>query len=130
MNNPQNIEEKNLLIFENNLSFEITDFKEKNFKKIYLVSNKNENRSIKLSEKLVKFKSHLIEDQEQRLKNQSIDCQIIDISELKNIENYYGLYPTVGENLDFLNSNNLKIDFLYRNLDQLAWQYCLSLIHI
>ena len=123
-NNPQKIENKNLLIFENNLSFEITDFKEKNFKKIYLVSNKNENRAIKLSEKLVKFKSHLIEDQEQRLKNQSIDCQIIDISELTNIENYYGLYPTVGENLDFLNSNNLKIDFLYRNLDQLAWQYC------
>ena len=123
-NNPQKIEHKNLLIFENNLSFEITDFKENNFKKIYLVSNKNENRAIKLSEKLVKFKSHLIEDQEQRLKNQSIDCQIIDISELKNIENYYGLYPTVGENLDFLNSNNLKIDFLYRNLDQLAWQYC------
>ena len=72
----------------------------------------------------MKFKSHLIEDQEQRLKNQSIDCQVIDISELTNIENYYGLYPTVGENLDFLNSNNLKIDFLYRNLDQLAWQYC------
>ena len=123
-NNPQKIENKNLLIFENNLSFEITDFKENNFKKIYLVSNKNENRAIRLSEKLVKFKSHLIEDQEQRLKNQSIDCQIIDISELTNIENYYGLYPTVGENLDFLNSNNLKIDFLYRNLDQLAWQYC------
>ena len=123
-NNPQKIENKNLLIFENNLSFEITDFKENNFKKIYLVSNNNENRAIKLSEKLVKFKSHLIEDQEQRLKNQSIDCQIIDISELTNIENYYGLYPTVGENLDFLNSNNLKIDFLYRNLDQLAWQYC------
>ena len=123
-NNPQKIENKNLLIFENNLSFEITDFKENNFKKIYLVSNKNENRAIKLSEKLVKFKSHLIKDQEQRLKNQSIDCQIIDISELTNIENYYGLYPTVGENLDFLNSNNLKIDFLYRNLDQLAWQYC------
>ena len=123
-NNPQKIENKNLLIFENNLSFEITDFKENDFRKIYLVSNKNENRAIKLSEKLVKFKSHLIEDQERRLKNQSIDCQIIDISELTNIENYYGLYPTVGENLDFLNSNNLKIDFLYRNLDQLAWQYC------
>ena len=123
-NNPQKIENKNLLIFENNLSFEITDFKENNFKKIYLVSNKNENRAIKLSEKLVKFKFHLIEDQEQRLKNQSVDCQIIDISELTNFENYYGLYPTVGENLDFLNSNNLKIEFLYRNLDQLAWQYC------
>jgi len=122
--NPQNIEEKNLLIFDNNLSFEITDFKEKNFKKIYLVSNKNENRSIKLSEKLVKFKSQLIEDQGQRLKNQSIDFQLIDISEVTNIENCYGLYPTVGENLDYLNSNNLKVDFLYRSLDQLAWQYC------
>ena len=31
-NNPQNLEEKNLLIFENNLSFEITDFKENRFK--------------------------------------------------------------------------------------------------
>ena len=122
--NPQNIEEKNLLIFDNNLSFEITDFKENNFKKIYLVSNKNENRSIKLSEKLVKFKSQLIEDQKLRLKDQSIDCQVVDMSELTKIENCYGLYPTVGENLDFLNSNNLKIDFLYRNLDQLAWQYC------
>ena len=123
-NNPQNLEEKNLLIFENNLSFEITDFKENRFKKIYIISNRNENRSIKLSEKLVKFKSLLMKDQEQRLKDKSIDCEVIDVSEIKNIKNYYGLYPTVGENLDYLNSNNLKIDFLYRNLDQLAWQYC------
>ena len=123
-NNPGNIEERNLLIFENNLSFEITEFKKNKFKKIYIISNKNEHRSIKLSEKLVKFKSLLIEDQEQRLKNKSIDCEVIDISEIKNIENHYGLYPAVGENLDYLNSNNLQIDFLYRNLDQLAWQYC------
>ena len=122
--NPQNIEEKNLLIFENNLSFEITDFKENKFKKIYIVSNKNEKRSIKLSEKLVKFKSYLMEDQRQRLKDKSIDCEIIDISDIKNLENYHALYPTVGENLDYLNSNKIKISFLYRNLDQLAWQYC------
>ena len=122
--NTQNIKEKNLLIFDNNLSFEITDFKENNFKKIYLVSNKNENRSIKLSEKLMKFKSLLIEDQAQRLKNQSIDCQVIDISEVINIENCCGLYPTVSENLYYLNSNNIDVDFLYRSLDQLAWQYC------
>ena len=123
-NNPQNLEEKNLLIFENNLSFEITEFKKNNFKKIYLISNKNENRSIKLSEKLVKFKSLLIEDQEQRLKEKSINCEIIDISEIKNIENCYSLYPNIGENLDYLNSNNFKIDFLYRKLDQFSWQYC------
>ena len=123
-NNPGNIEERNLLIFENNLSFEITEFQKYKFKKIYIISNKNEHRSIKLSKKLLKFKSLLIEDQEQRLKDKSIDCEVIDLSEIKNIENCYCLYPTVGENLDYLNSNNLKIDFLYRNLDQLAWQYC------
>ena len=122
--NPQNVEEKNLLVFENNLSFEITDFKDKNFKKIYLVSNKNDNRTIKLSEKLLKFKSLLIEDQEKRLKDQSIDCEIINISEIINIENCCGLYPTIGENLDFLNSNHLGIHFLYRNIDQNAWKYC------
>ena len=72
----------------------------------------------------MKFKSQLIEDQEQRLKDQSIDCQIINISEITNIENCYGLYPTIGENLDFLNSNNLKIRFLHRNIDQNAWKYC------
>ena len=123
-NNPQNIEEKNLLIFENHLSFEITDFKENKFEKIYIVSNKNDNRSIKLSKKLLKFKSLLMEDQKKRLKDKSIDCEIIDISEIENIENYYALYPAVGENLDYLNSNIIKMNFLYRNLDLLAWQFC------
>ncbi|MDC3126321.1 DNA photolyase [Candidatus Pelagibacter sp.] len=122
--NPQNIEEKNLLIFDNNLSFEITDFKEKNFTKIYIVSVKNEDRSIKLSEKSVKFKSLLINDQQQRLKDNSIGCEVIDISEIKNIENCCGLYPTVGENLDYLNSNTIKLNFLYRDLDRFSWQYC------
>ena len=49
---------------------------------------------------------------------------IIKISEITNIENCCGLYPTIGENLDFLNSNNLGIHFLYRNIDQNAWKYC------
>ena len=124
-NSPQNLEEKNLLIFDNNLSFEISDFKDQKFKKVFLISNKNENRTIQLSEKLIKFKSQLIEDQKKRLEEKSIDTEIIDLSEIQNInETSYGLYPTVGENLDFINTNNLKIEFLYRKLDQFSWQYC------
>ena len=123
--NPQNLEDKNLLIFENNLSFEIGDFNNKKFKKIFLISNKNENRTIKLSEKLVKFKSQLIEDQKKRLEEKSINTEIIDLSEIQNVnETSCGLYPTVGENLDFINTNNLKIEFLYRKLDLFSWQYC------
>ena len=121
----KNIDDENLFIFENSLSFETTDFQNYKFKKIYIISNKNENRSIKLSEKVIKFKSLLISDQKQRLENNSINCEVVDISEVKNInEKVIALYPTVGENLDYLNSNNLKIDFLYRKLDQYSWQYC------
>ena len=72
-----------------------------------------------------RFKSLLINDQEHRLKEQSINCEIIDIHEIKNIdEKIIGLYPNVGENLDYLNTNNLNLNFLYRKLDQYSWQYC------
>ena len=121
----KNIDDENLFIFENSLSFETTDFQNHKFKKIYIISNKNENRSIKLSEKVIKFKALLVDDQKQRLENNSITCEVVDISEIKNInEKIIALYPTVGENLDYLNLNNLKIDFLYRKLDQYSWQYC------
>ena len=122
--NPENIDQNNLIIFENNLCFETSDFQNNKFKKFYIISNKNENRCIKLSEKVLKFKSSLIQDQEQRFKNQSINCEVIDISEIKKIEKAVGLYPTIGENLDYLNSNTFKINFLYRELDQNSWQYC------
>ena len=123
--NPQSFEEKNLIIFENNLSFETSDFNDQKFKKIILINNKNENRTIKLDEKVIKFKSQLIEDQKKRLEEKSIDCAIIDLSEIQSFsQDSYSLYPTVGENLDYINTNNLKIEFLYRKLDQYSWQYC------
>ncbi len=123
--NPENIEVKNLLIFENNLAFEITDFENKKFKKIFIITNKNENRTIKLSKKVLNFKFDLLKDQKKRLEEKSIDCEIINIDEIKNLETSYCLYPTVGENLDYINKNSIKnIEFLYRKLDQNSWIYC------
>ena len=123
--NPLNFKKKDLLVFENNLSFEITDFANQKFTKILLIVNKNENRNIQLSENVVKFKAGLIEDQRKRLEDKSIDCKIIDINEIKNLESCYCLYPTVGENLDYINQNSLKnIEFLFRKLDQNSWKFC------
>ena len=123
--NPEILEDKTLLIFENNTTFEFSDFKEQKFKKILLVSNET-NRAIELSEKVLKFKTDLLEDQKIRLGEKSINCETININDLKNItEEVYALYPTVGENLDFIQNNQLKnIKFLYRKLDQFSWQYC------
>ena len=124
--NVKGIENKNLIIFDNNLSFETSDFQNNKFKKVFLASNENQNRQIKLSEKNIEFKKKLFEDQKNRLLKESVECEIIDIKDLKNIEeNLIALYPSVGENLDYLNSNNLKnISFLYRKIDQFSWKYC------
>ena len=124
--NVEILENKTLLIFENNLSFEITDFKDNKFKKILLINHKNNYRTINLSEKVMSFKSSLLEDQKKRLEQKSINCEIVSIDEIKNItENIYAIYPSIGENLDFINLNSLKnIRFLYRKLDQFSWKYC------
>ena len=118
--------DQRLLIFENNLSFDQTDFKDQSFKNIYFIYNGNETRQIKLDEKVLTFKKSLIEDQIKNLKNKSINCEIINIQDLKNMkENLLALYPSIGENLDYLNKNNLKnINFLYRKIDQYSWKYC------
>ena len=71
------------------------------------------------------FKIGLVEDQQKRLKEKSIASDIIDINEIKKIDNNCFLYPCVGENLDYLNIQGLNnFKFLYRNLDQTAWKYC------
>ena len=118
--------DQNLLIFENNLSFDQKDFKDQNFKNIYFIFNGNETRQIKLDENVLVFKKSLINDQIKILKNKSFNCEIINIKDLKNMkENLLALYPSVGENLDYINTNNLKnVNFLYRKIDQYSWKYC------
>ena len=117
---------QDLLIFENNLSFELSDFKDQSFKNLYFVFNENETRQIKLDEKVIDFKKSLITDQIENLKNKSLNCKMINIKDLKDMkENLFALYPSVGENLDYINSNNFKnINFLYRKIDQYSWKYC------
>jgi len=124
--NPHLLEDKVLLVFENNLSMEFTDFKDHNFKKILIISNTNETRQIQLSENTLNFKTLLINDQLNRLKEKLITAEVVKINELKNIkEPVYALYPTVGENLDYLQLNQFKnIEFIYREIDQFSWQFC------
>ena len=117
---------QDLLIFENNLSFDQTDFKDQSFKNIYFIFSGNETRQIELDEKVLKFKKSLINDQIEILKNKSFNCKMITIDNLKNMKgNLLALYPSVSENLDYINANKLKnINFLFRKIDQYSWKYC------
>ena len=123
--NPDIEEGKNLLIFENSLSLELSELINKKFNKIKLITNQNQNRKIKLSEKTMNFKTQLFEDQKKRLKDKSLECEILDVSEIEDIADSYLLYPTVGETLDYIESKKFsEVKFLYRKLDQFSWQYC------
>ena len=123
--NPEINEDKTLIIFENNLSFETSDFKKFKFGKIILAINSNEFRQVKLSDNVMKFKSELINDQLERIKSLSINCEIVSVDKLKDIKNdFYILYPSVGENLDFIMSNLSNYKLIYRELDQFSWQFC------
>jgi len=125
-NNLLPTDDRALIVFDNNLSFETSDFVNQKFDKILLVSNDNKNRQIILSEKLIEFKNALIKDQKKRLNERSINCEIITIEDLLKIKDkIYALYPGVGENLDYLNLNKLEnISFLYRKVDQYSWKFC------
>ena len=125
-NNLLPTDDRALIVFDNNLSFETSDFVNQKFDKILLVSNDNKNRQIILSEKLIEFKNALIKDQKKRLNERSIICEIITIEDLLRIKDkIYALYPEVGENLDYLNLNKLEnISFLYRKIDQYSWKFC------
>ena len=123
--NSEITEDQTLLIFDNQLCFEESDFKNYKFKKIILIKNSNLTRSIELDECLVKFKSDLIADQQTRLQDK-FEVEIKDISYLKNFDlsSVIALYPGVGENLDFLNENKISLKYLYREFDQMTNQYC------
>ena len=123
--NPEMNDDKTLVIFENNLSFEISNLKKFKFDKIILAVNSNEFRQIKLSDSVIKFKSELINDQIERIRDLSINCESVSINKLKDINSdFYILYPSVGENLDFVLSNLTNYKFIYRELDQFSWQFC------
>ena len=50
------------------------------------------------------FKNLLMDDQKKRLDEKSIYCEKINITEIKYInESMFALYPSIGENLDFIN---------------------------
>ncbi len=116
---------EDLLVFENELSLENKNIKK--YKNIYLVLLSNKARKINLEQKVLEYKSKIIDDQKKRFK----DLQILD--ELKfqtlthEIKSFDVVHPSIGENYSYLNmmrkKQNLVLNFVLSEEDKFSWQF-------
>jgi len=116
---------ENLLVFENELNLENKNLKK--YKNIYLVLLSNDIRKLKLGQKVLDYKSKLINDQKKRFEN----LQIIDEEKFKTltgeINSFDVIHPSIGENYSFLNAirkkQNLELNFILSEEDKFSWQF-------
>ena len=116
---------ENLLVFENELNLENKNLKK--YKNIYLVLLSNDIRKLKLGQKVLDYKSEIINDQKKRFE----DLQIIDEVKFQTladeINSFDVVHPCIGENFSFLNNIrkkcNLELNFVLSEEDKFSWQF-------
>ena len=116
---------ENLFLFENELNLENKNLKK--YKNIYLVLLSNDVRKLKLGQKVLDYKSEIINDQKKRFE----DLQIIDEVKFQTladeINSFDVVHPCIGENFSFLNSirkkRNLELNFVLSEEDKFSWQF-------
>jgi len=117
----------NLILFENDLNVATLKNLLPSYKKVSIIVLKNEQRQIKLSEAVLKFKHELVSEFAEQFDNvEQIEPNSLELT-FKNINQIDIIYPGVGENYDFIikfkNLHNKKIFNLVRDVDLFAWQF-------
>jgi hypothetical protein len=114
---------KNLILFESDLNVNERYSFFKNYENIYLVLLDNKNRNIKLDEKVLNFKRTLQEAFVSEISN----SQIIDEDTFMSLNAPFDvLYPSIGENMDFLDREFKDVDnlhFIGLKEDIYCWQF-------
>jgi len=116
---------ENLIVFENELNLENKYLKK--YENIYLVLLSNEARKLKLEQKILDYKSKIINDQKKRFE----DLQIIDEVKFKTltheIKSFDVFHPSIGENFSYLNTirkkQDLELNFVLNEEDRFSWQF-------
>ncbi len=116
---------ENLLVFENELNLE--NLKLKPYNNIYLVLLSNEIRKLKLDQKVLEYKSQVIDNQKERFNQIQVLDEIKFQTLLEKIQFFDVIHPSIGENFSYLKNlrkkHNLKLNFILRDEDKFCWQY-------
>ena len=114
-----------LLFFENDLNIE--SLKLKKYQNIFCILISNEDRKIKLDEKVINFKKKIIDDQTKRFPGIQVLNEKLFEELAEKTKNFDIIYPSIGENLSFLKKikkkKNLDYNFLVREEDEFCWQF-------
>ena len=114
---------KNLVLFESDLNVNERYSFFKNYENIFLILLDNKNRNIKLDEKVLNFKKTL----QEAFANEISNSQIIDEDTFMSLNTQFDvLYPSIGENMDFLDrefKDSDKLHFIGLKEDIYCWQF-------
>jgi len=116
-----------LFLFENDLNVDTLKDLINQYQKVFLILLDDQDRNIKISDKVFNFKNLLLNEFESKFSNMQ---KIKSYNLHEKIENFTQvdvLYPGVGENFDFLESlesqRNVKFNYLVREEDLYSWKY-------
>ena len=116
-----------MLLFENDLNQKSLKLLINQYKKAYIIFLNDEDRQLKISNKVIEFKKRLINEFSTNFKNVEVVDSLSINSKLKDIKKIDLIYPCVGDNNDFINrfkvSNNKTIKNLVRDQDLYSWQF-------
>ena len=112
-----------LVMFENDLWLEGRENFYESYENIFLILLTNADRKIELDEKVLAFKKKALSDVQTYLDNSSLESP----EKLQQLNLFDAVYPSVGENLDFLREvqkkNNTDINFITREEDIFCWEF-------
>ena len=114
---------KNLVLFDSDLNVNGRQSFFKNYENIFLILLDNKQRNVELDEKVLNFKKTL----QDAFISKTANSQIVSEDTFMTLnEEFDVVYPSIGDNLDFLNrefKNIEKLHFIGLKEDIFCWQY-------
>ena len=114
---------KNIVLFESDLNVNGKNFFFENYENVYLLLLKNKSRNVKLDDAVLNFKTTL----QEAFASEITNSKIVNEDDIKNLnEGFDVLYPSIGENMDFLNQEMKdinKLHFIGIKEDIFCWKF-------